>query len=241
MPPQNPKRKRMSESNADMAPDQDNHALFTKWAENRGVEINNLKASQIPGRGLGLMTTKKIKSGQRLLFIPEKAMFKPAKDVLQAANLPQASPQAQLAITAMVQFGSHFELWRNVLPTLEDFKEGMPMLWSEELRKHLSPAVNQPLDRQMADYQSDWSKVKSSDQGFDEDMFKYWWLIVNSRSFYWKPPRGKGGVMVLCPFIDYMNHGSTDSTCRVTMTGKGYEVVANRDYGKSRSFSFNLM
>jgi hypothetical protein len=38
--------------------------------------------------------------------------------------------------------------------------------------------------------------------------------------------------MVLCPFVDYMNHGPTGSGVTVMQTSKGYEVIAERDYGK---------
>ena len=65
-------------------------------------------------------------------------------------------------------------------------------------------------------------------------------MIVNSRSFSWKPPHLKVGEMVMCPFIDLMNHGSTGSGCKVTQNAKGYEVHADRDYGKHR-FSYSSL
>jgi hypothetical protein len=38
--------------------------------------------------------------------------------------------------------------------------------------------------------------------------------------------------MVLCPFVDYMNHAPNGHGCEVKQSGRGYEVVAERDYGK---------
>lgn len=39
--------------------------------------------------------------------------------------------------------------------------------------------------------------------------------------------------MVLCPFIDYMNHGASgQGTVNVRQTPRGYEITADRDYGE---------
>ena len=226
------KRKRVSEVDSQQLLDK--HSFFSKWAQDRGVKINGVKAAQIPGRGIGLVTTERVKQGQRLIFIPEKAMFKPDKKLRDEEGLKSISPQAQLATTAVLNFQGQMKFWEDVLPTFDDFNRSMPMLWPNSLVQHLPPPVHQPLERQLADYKRDWATVQAflKEKQFGEDDFKYWWLIVDSRSFYWKSPRAKGGVMVMCPFIDYMNHGPTGSTCNVTMTDDGYEVVAERNYGK---------
>jgi hypothetical protein len=77
--PRPPKRARLSESITEMEiPSQDDkHTLFATWAKERGVEIDSVAPKQLPGRGLGLMTTAAIEAGTRILFVPEKAMFKP--------------------------------------------------------------------------------------------------------------------------------------------------------------------
>lgn len=222
----------------------DKHGVFTQWAKDRGVEIHGVRPSSVPGRGIGLVTTKQLKDGDRILLVPEKAMFKPNAAFLRDENLDQASPQAQLAVSAMLAFGhsdSLLRVWIDTWPTMDDLKKGMPMCWSKDLQQKLPSSVNQPLERQLADYHKDWSASNSicRKYAFSEDDFLYYWMIVNSRSFHWKPPRAKAGSMVMCPFIDYLNHGPTGSTCRVTQNAKGYEVVANRNYGK-RSFSVTL-
>jgi hypothetical protein len=239
MPQQNAKRKRASEADVPLQTvPPDKHAIFTQWAQDQGVVISGVAAAQLPGRGMGLVTTKRIKTGERLLFIPEKAMLKPDPELLKQHDLMDASPQAQLAVSALVHFGppdSSSSPWVHVLPPFDDFEQGMPMLWYENERAMLPPPVLQPLERQEADYARDKAATKDflKQRGQNHD-FRFWWLIVNSRSFHWKSPHGKGGVMVLCPFIDYLNHAPTGSSCNVTMTNKGYEVVADRNYdGKS--------
>jgi hypothetical protein len=243
MPPSSSKRKRVSEVDPQQFPGK--HSIFTQWAQDRGVKINGVKAAHIPGRGIGLQTTGRVKKGERLIFIPEKAMFKPDPSLPKHKGLENISPQAQLAVSAVLNFqgnSGELEIWSDVLPSLSQFNESMPMLWPKSLLQHLPPPVHQPLERQLADYKRDWGTVEAllKKEHFGEHDFKYWWLIVNSRSFHWKSPRAKGGIMVMCPFIDYMNHGPTGSTCNVTMTNDGYEVVADRNYGKQIRFPSSI-
>jgi hypothetical protein len=237
MPSQTSKRKRVPESRPGTSHEDNKHATFTKWAEDRGVKIKGIKAAHLPGRGVGLVTTTSIAEGERLLSIPEKAMFKPDAAMLRREGLRAASPQAHLAVSAMFAFGnpeSGLKIWRDEWPSNESFEHCMPMCWPTPLRELLPHPVQQPLSRQLADLEKDWREVRSVclKHGFTEDDFKYYWMIVNSRSFHWKPPHSRGGMMVMCPFIDYMNHGPTDSGCKVTQGPAGYEVVAERTYGK---------
>ena len=57
----------------------------------------------------------------------------------------------------------------------------------------------------------DWSIVKRVFPGANKDTFLYYWLVVNTRTFYYELPglsgkRAKEDCMVMCPFIDYFNH-----------------------------------
>lgn len=237
--PRPTKRARLSESpneHEESKPDH-KHTGFTAWARERGVEINSVAPQQLPGRGLGLMTTAAIEEGTRLIFIPEKAMFKPVAAVVKRAGLERASPQAKLSASIMAKFtapSSQLATWQATWPTKQDFDASLPLSWPQELLEHLPPAVHAPLERQKADYARDWEAARAfcEEQKCDEETFKYYWCIVNSRSFHWKPSAGSAGSMVLCPFVDYMNHGPTGSGCTVRQTSEGYEVIAERDYGK---------
>jgi hypothetical protein len=196
----------------------DKHAAFTTWAKERGV---------------GLVTTAAIKTGERMLFIPEKAMHKTNFSVIKSLGMDRASPQAKLAASIMSTSGvSDINVWRATWPTIADIESSMPIWWPSGLVSGLPPAVLAPLERQKADYAKDWASAKHVD--FDERDFKYHWCIVNSRSFHWKPAqKARPGSMVLCPFIDYTNHGPTGSGCTVTQEADGYRAVAERDYGES--------
>lgn len=237
--PRPPKRARLSEPATETkdAPEDDKHTLFTAWAQERGVEINSVAPQQLPGRGLGLMTTAPVKAGTRLLFIPEKAMFKPDAAFVKRSGLERASPQAKLSVSIMAKFtptDSQLAPWEATWPTKADFDASMPLSWPKTLLEYLPPPVLAPFERQKADYERDWEAAKAlcEQHEWDEATFRYYWCIVNSRSFHWKPSAGRAGSMVLCPFVDYMNHAPSGSTITVMQNSKGYEVVADRDYGK---------
>ena len=218
----------------------DKHSTFTNWAQARGVEINGVTPMQLPGRGLGLITTQAVATGERMLFIPEKAMFKPSPRFLKAQSLERASPQAQLAISAMnvaMSDDSPLAVWQATWPSAEDLTQALPMCWTHTERGHLPPSVQQPLARQEEDYRKDWEAVSQICEvnGWSEREWKYYWQIVNSRSFHWKSSKSKAGSMVMCPFIDYLNHGPSGTTCNVIQGPRGYEMTADRDYGELAS------
>ena len=134
----------------------------------------------------------------------------------------------------------------------------MPILWPEELFIGLpntdfepsppaiggrwatidvprSPGLPHPgiLHQQKRKLQADWQKVKALLLQTDEETYTYFWLIVNTRSFYYvrpgikiKPPRDN--CMALCPFIDYFNHA--DQGCIVDFNDEGFFVTSDRAY-----------
>ncbi|KXT04762.1 hypothetical protein AC578_9747 [Pseudocercospora eumusae] len=220
---------------------QEKHEVFTQWAKDHGVQIGSVKPAQIPGRGVGLVTTASIKQNEKLIFVPQKAMFKPRESYTGGNLSHKASPHAQLALSIMTECEkpeSTYNIWKSTWPSPQDFESSMPLFWSYKLRSLLPPSVQQPLDRQFDDWNRDVEFRKdmaahtcdiSATEG-EGDVMKYYWAIVNSRSFHFKPPGAKPGFMVLCPFIDYMNHGPSGTGVNVRQTAKGYEVTANRDY-----------
>ena len=238
MPSRSVKRRRASPVEAGRAVN-DKHECFTSWAKGRDVEIEGVSPQHIKGQGLGLVTTRAIKKGDRILFVPEKAMFKPDFAALRRLKMERASPQAKLVVSAMLMFDQsdkQFAPWKDTWPTDSDFDQCMPLYWDESLDAELPPSVQAPFARQRADYDRDWrasEAVMKEKANKDEATFKYYWMIVNSRSFHWLPPKGGAGFMVMCPFIDYINHGPTGTGCDVMQRSDGYEVVAQRDYGRS--------
>lgn len=109
----------------------------------------------------------------------------------------------------------------------------MPMCWASEVLsepKVLPPALrndseqslsHEPMQshskachllyRQRQKLEKDWKHFSQSGLEADFSNFRYCWLIVNTRCFYYelpgmkKPPSIEDRI-VLCPFIDLFNH-----------------------------------
>ena len=117
---------------------------------------------------------------------------------------------------------------------MQDFQDSMPILWSYSLgndgslverpsfpfppaiggqwaREISGPSEAGLLNRQVKKLKADWDIVSSIFPYDKLPQYTYYWLIVNTRSFYFELPEAKNAGshddrMVLCPFIDYFNH-----------------------------------
>ena len=130
--------------------------------------------------------------------------------------------------------------WQATWPSFADFRECIPMLWSEKLKVALEtnrvadsgmysllpPALRDSrcsvasfgkcnshglLRQQENRFLADWEKVQKALPKADKETYLYYWLIVNTRSFYFelpgsKGPKPKADHMALCPFVDLFNH-----------------------------------
>ena len=68
-----------------------------------------------------------------------------------------------------------------------------------------------PLYQQEKKLKADWDIVSKVFPNHMLPEYTYYWLIVNTRSFYFevsgsKPAKNHDDRMVLCPFVDYFNH-----------------------------------
>ncbi|GAB7356010.1 hypothetical protein MBLNU459_g6634t1 [Dothideomycetes sp. NU459] len=218
------------------APLPEKHVVYTQWALNEGIEIHGVAPAILPGRGVGLVATSELKKNARLIFVPEKAMIKPNPSLIKKNKLLKASPQAQLAACLSLEADQDSQRYRAskaVWPTPQDFQSCMVAYSSHGevamLIDHAPPSVRKPLDRLLLDMKKDVEAVEHL-FGSDNEQYLYHWLLVNTRSFHWKPTGVKNGAMVMCPFLDYMNHCPNGEGCTVTVSTEGYELKANRDY-----------
>jgi len=67
------------------------------------------------------------------------------------------------------------------------------------------------LDEQEKKFQRDWDMIKRAFPTIARYTYLYYWLIINTRSFYFELPgpkatRPKDDRMALCPFADFFNH-----------------------------------
>ena len=65
--------------------------------------------------------------------------------------------------------------------------------------------------KQEAKLQQDWAAVREALPDAVLEEYRYFWLLVNTRSFYYDlplrlEPQTHDDRMILCPFLDYFNH-----------------------------------
>ena len=94
--------------------------------------------------------------------------------------------------------------------------------------------VSSLLFKQEERYQKDWANISSKSRPMSSKEYMYYWLIVNTRCFYYnlptrQKPQTRDDHMALCPFIDYFNHANVG--CMVRFADDGFSVIADRDYG----------
>ena len=115
-----------------------------------------------------------------------------------------------------------------MFPTDDDFSACMPLWWSsknDSINNLLTPAISgswldpkipsHPLDgllaKQSAKLMKDFAHVQSILPRVSLEAYRYQWIIVNTRSFFYDLLLGKKSsprddCMVMCPFADYFNH-----------------------------------
>ncbi|OJJ50617.1 hypothetical protein ASPZODRAFT_11482 [Penicilliopsis zonata CBS 506.65] len=152
--------------------------------------------------------------------------------------------------------------WYTVWPSRDEFEECMPILWTDSsqskssLQSILPPSVSgrwnslrkkrgwdthpyetryqNLLGQQEERLERCWKVIGSVFPEADWDAFSYYWLIVNTRSFYYvmpgmNPPEDWNDALALVPFADYFNHDD-DADCEVLFDGKQYTFKAMRRF-----------
>lgn len=123
--------------------------------------------------------------------------------------------------------------WRAVLPTNDDFKESMPLMWHHSLQALLPPASLSLLESQRKKISFDWTAVSSAFPTLSYDLYLYNWLVVSTRTFYYtspkiksKKPLSRDDCLALIPLADDFNHA--DFGCEVTFSHTGYKICTDR-------------
>ena len=180
----------------------------------------------------------------------------PASALLTVNSIPKRFRALHEGITvhgllaSFLAFGgsknSYYGPWAATWPSLKEFEESMPLLWSGKLSQMLgpdgkssathryheaSPFVLPPaiggrwqlvpslskasedvalLNQQARKFGADWNIVSRIFTDTVWEDYAYYWLIVNTRGFYFELPDAtnipQADRMVMCPFIDYFNH-----------------------------------
>ncbi|KAI9888771.1 MAG: hypothetical protein M1814_006276 [Vezdaea aestivalis] len=126
-----------------------------------------------------------------------------------------------------------FSLWKMTWPAPEEFEATVPLLWDPSLYELLPEGAEIILEQQIRNRDRDLSFFSRSFTSISPASYTYFWLLVNTRCFYYEDPESTAHIprhdrMILCPFIDYFNH--SDVGCSVTHDSDGFKVEAERAY-----------
>lgn len=144
------------------------HLSFLAWSRTQGITFNKIIPARFPNAGLGLASTdsiegprraKKGENKNRLGFSEgETVAFTPRAALLTRENLLRFSPtlgdvdallrvlstHACFAAAITKELGNEKNLWgpwMKVWPTMEEFKEGVPLMWAKEEQELLPPSA----------------------------------------------------------------------------------------------------
>ncbi|KAI5801440.1 hypothetical protein DFH27DRAFT_58423 [Peziza echinospora] len=221
------------------------HDDFAAWASTNGIKISKVKIAAIPNAGIGIVATEDIKAGESLVFTPSASLL--TREVISEV-LPSLShitlkhgkertthelrTHALIAVGLAIKSYHKQKPWQDVWPSYESFREYMPLLWDTAKQELLPPSALLHLNKQKEKFESDFKKVKELGFTVTRDEYAHNWVIVNTRTLFYKPPTyndvPREDCMCLCPFIDYFNH--CDVGCKVERDAKGFTVTSDREY-----------
>nr|WNZ75317.1 hypothetical protein [Trichoderma harzianum] len=206
------------------------------WAKAAGVVIRGIEPSSIPGRGTGILATRKIKAEEEIMTVPLRVLrrlesvSKSVREKLPADTTIQGLLAADLALDKT----PYFKPWRAVLPKMKDFEAGIPMLWPRELSDLLPLESRDNLRKREREFQSNWSAFRDAFPEVPYEEYTYAWMIVNTRTFYNETPETLKypweDRLALIPVADLFNH--SDDGCKVYYSPNAYHIVADRAYKK---------
>ena len=154
--------------------------------------------------------------------------------------LPDATVHALLASfltvgdqRALAEYETWRETWRETWPTRADVRHSMLLAADDDQVASIadflppgvigrsktrrsapgSPQTSEPslLEKQRQRLAGDWNAVLKSVPESRYGDFVYFWLLVNSRSFFFDlaesfEPQTRDDRIALCPWLDYFNH-----------------------------------
>ncbi|KAJ4859159.1 SET domain-containing protein [Trichoderma breve] len=206
------------------------------WAKTQGVSIRGIEPSSIPGRGTGILATRKIKAEEEILTVPLRVLRRlESVSTTVREKLPaDTTIQGLLAADLALDKSPYFKPWRAVLPKMKDFEAGIPMLWPRELSDLLPLESRDNLRKREREFQSNWSALRDAFPEVPYEEYTYAWMVVNTRTFYNETPETLKypweDRLALIPVADLFNH--SDDGCKVYYSPNAYHIVADRAYKK---------
>ncbi|KAJ5397116.1 hypothetical protein N7509_005229 [Penicillium cosmopolitanum] len=137
------------------------HETFSEWALAQGVIANKVRPARFPGRGLGMIATDTIKSGDFVVKVPTTTILTADKIPSEFRSQFPEDTRIQAIIAAYLTCSSEedlapYSLWFKTWPTRQDFEDSMPMLWPRSLGGLTWPDSDDAADPAVAASQSNF-------------------------------------------------------------------------------------
>ena len=171
---------------------------FTTWAISQGVDAPLVEVAVFPGGGRGVRATSEIEGGSPLMTVPKKLTLETTTLSRQPpASFPEGwvPPEAwagakwyvRLALLLLHEkqrgASSPLLIWLDALPTIYDFRESLPLHWSEDECEELQyePLLD-AIEKQRNEYRAAFDSCALS-TGVTFDEFSWALHCVRSRAF----------------------------------------------------------
>lgn len=171
----------------------------------------------------------------RLLLTVPTALLRTLDTVPKAITrkLPKdISVHGLLAADLALDRSRTYKKWNAVVPSKEELDDAVPLAWVPDLQTYLPSPAAELLHKQQSKFTRDWEKVHPAFPTLTEEDYRYAWMVVNTRTFYYASPRmeklHRDDRMVLQPVADLFNHA--DEGCAVGFDVESFTIRANRVY-----------
>lgn len=210
-----------------------------EWAKRNGISLGKLRPAYFPATGRGLMTCRKLNSGDLVISVPEEMLIT-AKTVGQSdigKQLAKLSLKPLLMLCVFILYEKHrgkSSFWHPYISALPS-SFNTPAFFNEEELNALPSSLHEQCITQINTVHESYEELKGlleSSTGILEktfldnltfDEFRWAWFVVNTRSVY---KAGQVHVHVvtstvamgtlqtenayaLAPVLDLLNHTDT--------------------------------
>lgn len=138
-----------------------------------------------------------------------------------------------LAADLALDKSTTYKLWNAVVPSKSELEDSCPLAWVPELQAYLPAPAAERLRKQQSKFARDWEEVRLAFPALTEQEYRYAWMLVNTRTFYYSTPKTeklyhRDDRMAMQPVADLFNHA--DEGCAVAFDPESFTIRANRTY-----------
>lgn len=213
----------------------DAHDQFVRWATEQGLELHGIEPRKIPGRGIGMIATERLDEDKLLLQVPITLLrtVNTVPKIIRKKLPADMSVHGLLAADLALDKSPTYKLWNAVVPSKAEMEDSCPLAWAPELQTYLPSPAAERLRKQQSKFARDWEDVRLTFPELREEDYRYAWMLVNTRTFYYSTPMTeklyhRDDRMALQPVADLFNHA--DEGCAVAFDAESFSIRANRTY-----------